>query len=159
MKGHRRLVLAAAPRAILGAVLLAAGFLKMGAGEASAEALANYRLLPPQANQILAVVMPWWEITLGVMLLLELWARACAGFAALLMAAFAAAVTSALARGLDITCGCFGTTLELKAGLPHVVANLILLALALWVVRTSKEPVAWPDPSEARLGAIGGSSS
>jgi uncharacterized membrane protein YphA (DoxX/SURF4 family) len=155
MKDRRRWLVVVAPRILLGAVLLGAGLLKAGSGEAGAEALANYRLMPAALNQLLAVVLPWWEIMVGSMLILGLWVRACAGFAALLVACFALAVGSALVRGLDIDCGCFGTTTELKAGLPHVATNGFLLALALWVARRSGPQTAGADSSEARPRVAG----
>lgn len=101
--------LALPARLALGGILLYAGFSKLNDGWRFAEAIANYRLLSAQANQILALALPWLEVALGLMLILGLWLRAAAGLSALVFIGFSVAVIAALARHLDISCGCFGT--------------------------------------------------
>ncbi len=124
-----------AGRLTLGFLLLAAGILKADSGDAGAEALANYRLFPAQVNQIVSVLLPWWDMGSGVLLVSGLWVRACARFATLLFSGFALAIASALIRGLDIDCGCFGSGLVLKVGMRHLMVDLVFLALAIGVSR------------------------
>ena len=94
-------------RVALGVVLLYAGLMKIKTGFEFAEAIANFGILPAAGNQILAVLLPWWEIAAGALLIFGVWTRAAGLVALFLFAAFTIAVSSALARGLDIQCGCF----------------------------------------------------
>lgn len=124
-------------RTALGAVLLAAGFSKLNDGWKFAEAIANYQLFPAQANQLAAVVLPWLEVCVGLMLVLALWQRAAALVAVLIFFAFGAAVISALGRGLDIQCGCFGTDQAVKLGARTLALDLACLTTALVVFTKS----------------------
>lgn len=124
-----------AVRHLLGLLLFAGGLLKLGAGWTFAEAIANYRLLPAAANQLLAVALPWIEIVGGLLLIFDLWVRPSALLAAILFGAFGVAAGSALARGLDIECGCFGTGGAARIGLGTLAVDLLGLAAAaalLW---------------------------
>ena len=64
-------LLALPARLLLGAVLLYAGFTKLNDAWRFAEMIANYRLLPAQANQVLALTLPWLEVILGLLLILS----------------------------------------------------------------------------------------
>ena len=131
-------------RVLLGGILFYAGFSKINAGHHFAETIANFALLPAQANQILAVVLPWCEMPAGLLLVFGVWVRASALVASLFFAAFTAAIISALARGLDIECGCFGTDSGSRTGIKALAIDIVLLALALLAVKTGaeKQPVA-----------------
>ena len=52
-----------------------------------------------------------------------------------LMIVFTAAVGTALARGLDISCGCFDTEGGTQVGLAKIAENVALTAAAFWVWR------------------------
>jgi len=120
--------LALPARVLLGGILLYAGFTKLNDGWRFAEAIANYRILPAQANQLLALTLPWLEVVLGLLLVLGLWLRAAAGLASLLFLGFAVAVIAALARHLDISCGCFGTGSAAQLGVQTLALDLFCLA-------------------------------
>ncbi|MCY3022172.1 MAG: DoxX family protein [Planctomycetota bacterium] len=121
-------------RLALGAVLFYAGFLKLRSGYSFAETIANFRLMPAQANQILAVVLPWCEVCAGLLLFFGVWVRAGGLLATLFFATFTAAILSALARGLDIECGCFGTDAATRVGLRALVVDILWLLAALAVL-------------------------
>jgi uncharacterized membrane protein YphA (DoxX/SURF4 family) len=124
-------------RTLLGAVLLAAGFSKLNDGWKFAEAIANYQLFPAQVNQLAAVVLPWLEVCAGLMLVLALWQRAAALVSVLIFFAFGVAVVSALGRGLDIQCGCFGTDQAVKLGIQTLALDIACLTTALVVFTKS----------------------
>ena len=71
----------------------------------------NYQLLPDAWINPLAIYLPWLELFCGLALISV---RPLRGGAALLiggmLVAFIAAIISAMARGLDIHCGCFTST-------------------------------------------------
>jgi putative oxidoreductase len=121
----------------LGALLFFAGFTKLGHAYECSETIANFMLLPAQANQFLAVALPWCEVIIGVLLVFGMWARAAALLSALLFAGFSVAVISALTRGLDIDCGCFGTTSAARVGIRALALDVGALLSSLAVLRFS----------------------
>ncbi|MFH0939220.1 MAG: MauE/DoxX family redox-associated membrane protein [Planctomycetota bacterium] len=132
------MLLALAARLLLSGVLIYAGFSKLQSAWQFAEAIANFRILPAQFNQLLAVVLPWCELLTGLLILCGLWLRAAALVSTLMFAAFAVAVISAMARGLDIECGCFGTESASRAGLQPLAIDALCLATALVVMFSRK---------------------
>jgi len=97
-------------RIALGAVFIAASLGKIQDPESFASNIANYRLVPFPIIHIVAIVLPWIEIVAGTLLVLGIWIRANAALAAGLLLAFVIAISQALFRNLDISCGCFDTT-------------------------------------------------
>ena len=96
-------------RLALGVVFIAASLDKIQHPESFAQDIANYRLAPYLSIHILAIVLPWMEIFTGTLLVLGLWTRASAALTAGLLLTFIFAISQALLRGLDISCGCFDT--------------------------------------------------
>jgi uncharacterized membrane protein YphA (DoxX/SURF4 family) len=96
-------------RVALGAVFIVASLDKIQNPEAFAKTIANYRLLPYKFINGTAIVLPWIEVVTGTLLLLGIWIRAGTAIVWGLLFAFSIAISQALARGLDINCGCFTT--------------------------------------------------
>ena len=92
----------------LAAVFLVSGVLKALDPDATYVAVRAYDVLPKAGVALVAAVLPWFEIVLGVLLLLGVATRAAAAVGAGLLLVFVAGVTQAWARGLSIDCGCFG---------------------------------------------------
>lgn len=120
-------------RLVTAAVFAAAGLAKAGDPAGTVRAVRAYRLLPEAAVLAFAHALPWVELAVAALLLAGLATRAVAGLAALLLAAFVAAVASAGARGLRIDCGCFGVggTVAQTHYLTEIARDLGLLAVAL----------------------------
>jgi uncharacterized membrane protein YphA (DoxX/SURF4 family) len=97
-----------AARCVLSGVFVAAGVLKLADMGQTQAAVAGYGLLPDWAVWPGALVLPWVEIAGGVGLWTGRLRRGARLWLAVLTVVFLAAVVSAWARGLDITCGCFG---------------------------------------------------
>lgn len=97
-------------RLILGIIFLYAGVEKIIAPREFAVAIYNYRLLPDQAINLLALILPWLEVFLAAGLIAGIYVRGASLISALLFMIFALALTVNLVRGLDISCGCFGAT-------------------------------------------------
>jgi len=92
----------------LAAVFLVSGVLKAIDPDGTYVAVRAYDVLPKAAVAVVAGVLPWLEIALGLLLLAGLATRAVAVAGAGLLLVFVAGVTQAWARGLSIDCGCFG---------------------------------------------------
>ena len=90
------------------AIFIWAGVEKIMQPTAFAQAIAAYKILPNAWVPLMAGVLPWVEVWAALALLWPRFRSAGALIVAGLSLVFAVAVTSAMVRGLDITCGCFG---------------------------------------------------
>ena len=95
-------------RLALAAVFLYAGISKASNPQEFGLEIARYRMVPQNLINLMAITLPWIEILAGVLLVVGLWARAAALACVGMNIVFIAAIISALHRGLDISCGCFG---------------------------------------------------
>ncbi len=64
--------------------------------------------LPDGLVQFSVFAVPWTEAICAVLLILGIWTRAAGAVAASMFLLFTGLVIAALARGLNIHCGCFG---------------------------------------------------
>jgi hypothetical protein len=123
----------------LGGVLVYAGAAKAADTSAFADVIANFEILPPRGYQTLAVVLPWVEMGLGSLMICGLFLRASALLSMLLCLAFGGAVISAMVRGLDIACGCFGTREYARVGLRALTVDMAMIAASALVFIFSKQ--------------------
>lgn len=91
----------------LGVVFVAASFYKIVSPVSFAHQIYNYKILPVWAINPVALTLPFIQLLCGLALLANKGTRGAAFLLSLMMAAFQAAVASALVRGLNISCGCF----------------------------------------------------
>ena len=97
-------------RLILALIFLYASVDKILHPAAFAKMVYNYQILPGGLINATAIVLPWLELSIGILLLLGVWQPGVVlGANALLVAFFGALVFNAL-RGLDVECGCFSTS-------------------------------------------------
>lgn len=99
-------------RLILGAVFIYASMDKIAHPAAFAEAVYNYQILPDALIHLTAIILPWLELILGVLLILGIWLPGSVLLSNLLLVIFLSALVFNLARGLDVQCGCFSTGRE-----------------------------------------------
>jgi len=134
--GHRRTVLLC--QTAVGLVFLVAALAKIGDGAAFARQIHYYRLVPFGLENLLGITLPWIELMAALAILLRLEPRAGSVVVAGLMGLFVTVVGVAVARGLDIECGCFGTADAGRVGTAKLVENLGLLALAVVASRPQR---------------------
>ena len=118
-------------RIAIGLVVLAAALGKIGDPAAFSTQIHHYRLIPVGAENLLAILLPWIELLAGLALVLGVQARSGAWLSAAMMTVFTLAVGVAVARGLDIECGCFGTADASRVGGMKLVENLLFTGAAL----------------------------
>ena len=95
----------------------------------------NYRMLPACTTAIFAVTMSMAELLVGAMFIFTKWTREAAFATGVMIAMFIAALAQAQARGLDISCGCFGES-EKGAGalLSAIARDVALLVPTVWLL-------------------------
>jgi uncharacterized membrane protein YphA (DoxX/SURF4 family) len=133
-------------RFVLGALFLWASTTKVPDMAAFAESVANYRIVPPALVPAAAAAVIGVEIVAGAALLLNVWARASAWVLAALLAVYTVGLSSALVRGIDLACGCFGGN-DLATWWT-VLRDVVLLAMAVGVALTAPGRM----PSASRQG-------
>jgi len=105
-------------RLILGAVFIYASIDKIIHPAAFAKAVYNYQILPDFLVNLTAIVLPWLELVLGILLIIGLFREGSVCIVTSLLLVFFSAMVFNLARGLDIYCGCFSTSTEGSADAP-----------------------------------------
>ena len=122
----------------LAAVFLVSGVLKAIDPDATYVAVRAYDLLPKLGVALVAGVLPWLEIVIGLLLLAGIATRAVAVVSAVLLLGFMAGVAQAWARGRSIDCGCFGGGGAVDPGQTTYGRELLrdagFLLLAGWLV-------------------------
>lgn len=121
-------------RLLLGGVLLKAGLAKVGEPSALAETIGHFGLVPLRLVTLLAVWIPWLECIVGGCLLAGLLSASAALLAAGMTLSFGLAVTSALLRGLDIACGCFGSADTSHVQALHVAMDALLFVVSVCIL-------------------------
>lgn len=95
-------------RLILGGVLVVAGYLKAFNPSQAKMAVRAYQVLPIPVANVFGLALPWFEIGVGLLLLVGISVKYVSILAGGLMFLFILAVAQAWVRGLSIDCGCFG---------------------------------------------------
>ena len=124
-------------RLLLGGLMFYAGFSKIMNIPAFGAVVENYKMLPIPMARIVAVVLPWNEVMIGAMLILGIWTRTAALLQLLLCIVFIGAVSQAIVRKLNISCGCFNNADAAKVGIQTLAIDVGVLVLALVVIFTS----------------------
>ncbi len=120
-------------RVCLAGVFIYAAVEKISAPAEFAITIENYRLVPSVFSNTIAVFLPWIELWCGILLLLGIWQRGSAALLAGMSLVFIAALLSAMIRGLEIDCGCFG--LGDRISIYRILEDLILLLMALFLIK------------------------
>jgi putative oxidoreductase len=128
--------LAVPTRWYLGVLFIGACLHKIADPHSFAVDIATYDILPLVVINLAAITLPWIELAAGAMLLTGWRVRAASLLIAGMMAIFLAALTVALARGLDMSCGCFASQGAEEDPISYltILRDLWWLGLALFVL-------------------------
>ena len=115
-------------RLAIGGLFIYAGWAKRNAGIDFADSIAEFRILPA------ALVVPFmlsivpFEMAAGAMVITGLGKRVGVLGILLMTAMYCAALASALARGIVVNCGCFGTSVVGASVWMDLGRDLLILA-------------------------------
>jgi putative oxidoreductase len=96
-------------RLVLGIVFIYAAIHKIAHPADFAQDIYNYRMLPHTFINLMALTLPWLEIICGVLIVVGVFTRGSALLIGFMLFVFIIAISFALLRGLDISCGCFSS--------------------------------------------------
>lgn len=147
-----RTVIEWALRLAVAGVFLYAGALKAWDTQQFALDVQNYQLTSWTLSIVVAVYLPWIEIVAALALLVRrLYEGALMAILGMTLV-FLGAIGSAWARGLDISCGCFGKGVT-KVSYPELIGrDLALLAAVtalIWLEARKRRMTAPASPSES----------
>lgn len=114
---------------VLGAVFLVAGGSKIAAGEMWPQQAADLG-----APQLAALILPWWELVVGAVLIAQVAPVAAAAAAIVTLIAFTALIAARLRQGQRPPCACFGAWSASPIGWQHVVRNVVLIGVGAVVI-------------------------
>lgn len=109
---------------------------KLGSPETNAQSVRAFRILPESLVNPFGYAQPYFEMALGLLLILGLGTRLVAIFSALLLLVYIGGIISLGARGIAISCGCGGSGGLVPKG--HTRYTLDVLRDLLYMV-----PAAW----------------
>jgi uncharacterized membrane protein YphA (DoxX/SURF4 family) len=122
-------------RLVLGFVFIYAAVTKISDPNGFSQAIYNYKLLPLFLVNILAIILPWVELSAGFLLVFGVSVKENSAIISGLLIIFILAVLISFFRGLDIECGCFGTVDGSKVGLQKILENVGLLILGIILIK------------------------
>jgi len=122
-------------RIVLSFLFIFAGATKAYDPSEFAREIARYQLVPWTVSVLGAIYLPWLEMLTGILLLLKRFERGALLIVTVLLLVFSGALASAMVRGLNIDCGCFGRAFAATGTLTPLIRNLVLLTCAsvVWV--------------------------
>jgi uncharacterized membrane protein YphA (DoxX/SURF4 family) len=96
-------------RVALGAIFVYAAWIKLrDPWQLFAMSIDSYQILPLREVELAAHVIPWMELAVGLLLIAGLWLRISGSIVSLLLLTFFVLMLRAYAKGMAISCGCFG---------------------------------------------------
>lgn len=125
---------------IVGGIFVYAGVLKVLDPVQFGIDIDNYKSLPWLVSLRLAFYLPWLEIFCGLALIFRFLYRGGLSILTALTLVFIGATIAAKARGLDITCGCFGHASQHWSFPQHIAVDLAILIslIALLLAKPSR---------------------
>ncbi|MBJ13131.1 MAG: hypothetical protein CMG62_08695 [Candidatus Marinimicrobia bacterium] len=131
-------------RILLGLMWVWAGIEKIADPGQFARDISNYHLLPFGTENIIAIILPWLELFIGVSLIIGLYIDASSIISAGLMSVFIIFIFQAMVRGFNIECGC-GLKEGQMVGWEKIIENIIYLAISyLILIRKEKKLELFP---------------
>ena len=122
-------------RVLLGAVFVYAAYTKLRASFLLfAMAIDAYKVMPESMAVALAHVLPWFELSLGLALIIGIWQRVTTSTATAMLAVFFTAMVHAYqpnSKEGQISCGCFGLGEPISGRTLLRDGALLVLSLAL----------------------------
>ena len=132
-------VVGAICRLLIGGIFIYTSFPKLLRPDEFARLVYGYQILHPDLINLVGVTLPWVELIAGALLVIGIVPQSSAALIAGLLALFIAAGSLALARGLEISCGCFFPFMtDDRLTWVTLVRDLVMLLFAL-------QAVVWPS--------------
>ena len=128
-------------RLVVGITFIYASYYKIIEPGDFARSIWYYHLLPGSLINLIAIILPWVELLCGLALIVGVGYRGSLWLITVMTVVFVVAIASAIARGIDLDCGCFKAAKSSSEStwnsLIFDIALLVLLA-QLYMSRSKK---------------------
>lgn len=114
-----------------------------------AASIDSYRLLPSGVTIWIAKTLPWFELALGVLLVIGFRVKWVAVACGLLLAGFWLSMLRAYLKGMDIDCGCFGPGERISIFTLLRDSLMVILCGVVWWFAGKRSPR--PVPVESTI--------
>jgi uncharacterized membrane protein YphA (DoxX/SURF4 family) len=130
-----------AARWILGLTFLYASYNKILFPAEFAKIIYGYDLFPAKFINLIAIILPFLELTTGLALILGIFPRSSVLIVNLLLVVFIALLSINLLRGHEFNCGCFAlqNSEDSVSSLTTIISDFIYLALGWQVFFYSRD--------------------
>lgn len=118
-------------RGIVAALFVVAAIEKVGDLSAFATSIRAYSVFPTRTTNVLAFGVPWVELLAAALLMFGPWRREARLVIGALLVMFIALKVSAMARGIELSCGCVSEDsflAPLFTGIWGIITNVVLIA-------------------------------
>ena len=131
-------------RLVVGITFIYASYYKVLDPGSFAKSIWYYHLVPGNLINLLAIILPWIELVCGLGLIVGVFYRGSVFLISIMTMVFILAIASAIARGIDLDCGCFKaaessssdtwTSLWFDIGLLVLLAQLYTSRSVRWML-------------------------
>jgi uncharacterized membrane protein YphA (DoxX/SURF4 family) len=119
-------------RVFMGLIFIWASWDKLLDPVAFARVVHNYQIIPSSMVNLVAIILPWIELTCGLLLILGLLTKGSIFIIDSLLFIFILALGFNLYRGFDISCGCFTLSAEAENTMLYtLIRDVALLIIGL----------------------------
>lgn len=138
-------------RLVIGGMFIYAAWYKVIEPGSFAKSIWYYHLVPGNLINLMALILPWLEMIVGIGLIAGAHYRGAVLWANLMMIVFIIALATTISRGINIDCGCFkaassGTHSAWNSLLFDIGA--MILCVQLWLSQSRRFMIC-PDKSTA----------
>ncbi len=123
-----------AARWCLGIIFVYASMHKIVNPAEFAKIIYGYKLLPPELINLIAITLPFIELTCGIALITGLWSRSTAIILNGMLLMFIVAISINLIRGLEFDCGCFSLNKAKQSPAGLLVRDILWFLIGLIVI-------------------------
>jgi uncharacterized membrane protein YphA (DoxX/SURF4 family) len=118
-------------------VWIASGAIKLVDPHGTVASVKAYQLISDDMVSLVAAILPFLELALGLLLLCGVGVRIVAVVSGIVLLVYIAGIAQSWARGLTIDCGCFGGGGQVAPGQTHYPEEILrdsgFLLLAVWL--------------------------
>ncbi|OPZ67591.1 MAG: Methylamine utilization protein MauE [Verrucomicrobia bacterium ADurb.Bin474] len=128
---------------MLGGIFVYSGMIKLADPDALFKDILAYRIIGPELAYPMTFFLPAYELVCGVALLIPKLRHSALLWISLMLLVFMLAILSAWVRGIDVSCGCFGSIDDGVASydpLAWIMRDAAMLVMAGWLWFWSRKP-------------------
>ncbi len=125
-------------RVIMGLIFATAGTIKISDPFAFAEIISRYKILPEYLINDVAFFLPYLELFIASMFFSGLFIKGASILSFAILITFTGALIYNISRGINISCGCFTSTIEQVTDIHqiyYIIRDIIFISINFYIVK------------------------